>query len=482
MSATREARVVVIGAGVGGLGVAQALIQRLADPEAVVVLEGSPRPGGLIQSVAAEGYRVEWAANGFLDNAPLTLDLVHALGLDAELQPASAEARHRFLWRGGRLHPLATSPLGFMRSSVLSLGGRLRVALEPFARPAPPGDESVHAFAARRIGPEAARILVDAMVSGIFAGDSNKLSLASSFPLLKQLETGHGSLVRGMLARMREARHAPAAGGPKAEVEAGPSGTLTSFRQGMETLTHALASRVPQLEVATPVKSIAARSSGGLRVVTLMGETIETPVVVVATPPHAASALLADLDREVAAELAAIREAPLAVVATGYRAADLPAPLAGFGFLVPRGEGLRMLGCLWDSSIFPGRAPEGRVLMRTMIGGAHDPEAATLDPGELLAITRRELGTVLGIQAEPDFVRVIRHAHGIPQYEIGHGERLQRIDARLALHPGLHLAGFGYRGVAVNRVLEDAAALAERLVRTLSDDAAGAQRTITSFR
>ncbi len=252
----------------------------------------------------------------------------------------------------------------------------------------------------------------------------------------------------------------------------------------METLLRALAAGVSRLEVATPVKSLEARPGGGFRIVTLIGETIESPVVVVATPPGAAAALLAGLDRELAGELGGIDEAPIAVVATGYRAADLRAPLAGFGFLVPRGEGLRMLGSLWDSSIFPGRAPAGRVLLRTMVGGAHDREAVALEPDTLLAITRRELGIVLGLEAEPEFVRVIRHAHGIPQYELGHGERLQRIDARLAAHPGLHLAGFGYRGVAVNRVLEDATALAERLAAAVSATAAGAgaQRTITSFR
>jgi len=478
MSLAREARVAVIGAGVGGLAVAEALNRRLADPEAALVLEASPRAGGLIQSAAAEGYRVEWAANGFLDNAPGTLDLVHELDLDAEVLPASAESSRRFLWRGGRLHSLATSPVSFLKSSVLSPGGRLRVALEPFAPPAPAGDESIHAFAARRIGPEAARILVDAMVSGIFAGDSKKLSVASCLPLLKLLETEHGGLVRGMLARMRAARRA----GGEVRASAGPGGTLTSFRQGMEVLPHALATRVPRLELGTPVTRLEPRPGGGFRLTTITGEQIESPVVVIATPPGAAAPLLAELDGELATELAGIRTAPIAVIATGYRAADLSAPLAGFGFLVPRGEGLRMLGCLWDSAIFPGRAPAGHVLLRTMIGGAHDPEAAALDPNELLAIARRELSIVLGIGAEPDFVRVIRHAHGIPQYELGHGERLRRIDARLALHPGLQLAGFGYRGVAVNRVLEDATALAERLTSALSGSATGAQRTITSFR
>ena len=196
----------------------------------------------------------------------------------------------------------------------------------------------------------------------------------------------------------------------------------------------------------------------------LTGETFDAPALVVAVPPWAAAELLGPLDPELGRELAAIPSAPIAVVATGFAASNLPRALDGFGFLVPRGQGLRILGTLWDSSIFPGRAPAGRVLLRTMIGGAHDPEIVRLSPAAILAIVRSELQAVLGIEVEPDFVRVICHSHGIPQYVPGHGPRLARIEARLALHPGLELAGFGYRGVAVNRVLEDAAALAARLV------------------
>jgi oxygen-dependent protoporphyrinogen oxidase len=207
---------------------------------------------------------------------------------------------------------------------------------------------------------------------------------------------------------------------------------------------------------------VAARA-GGYRVETLTGEVLESPELVVAVPPWAAAEILRPLDAGLAYELATIPAAPIAVVATGFSAADLPRPLDGFGFLVPRGEGLRVLGCLWDSSIFRFRAAEGRVLLRTMIGGAHDPAVVALEPDAILAIVRAELRQVLGITAEPDFVRVIRHSHGIPQYVPGHARRLERIANRLAVHRGLHLAGFGYRGVAVNRVLEDANALAERI-------------------
>jgi oxygen-dependent protoporphyrinogen oxidase len=222
-----------------------------------------------------------------------------------------------------------------------------------------------------------------------------------------------------------------------------------------------------QIRLATAAVRLERRggSSGGYRIRTAGGESIEAGALVLALPPRAAADLLRPLDSALGDALAAIPSAPIAVVATGYSADSLPAPLDGFGFLVPRGEGLRMLGCLWDSSIFRFRAPVGKVLLRTLIGGAHDREAVHLDDGEILDLVRRELAQVLGLAAEPDLVRVIRHQNGIPQYVPGHEERLVHIDTGLATRlPGLHLAGCGYRGVAVHRVIEDALAVARRAV------------------
>jgi oxygen-dependent protoporphyrinogen oxidase len=268
-----------------------------------------------------------------------------------------------------------------------------------------------------------------------------------------------------MIAKQRATRRRRQAGGSASTVDAGPGGNLTSFRDGMETLPQALAATIPELSLATPISAIERRTGegGGYRLRTSGGDTIDTSRIVIATAPWVAAQLLGALDSTLADELAAISASPIAVVATGFATDTLPRPLDGFGFLVPRGQGLRMLGCLWDSSIFRFRAPVGKVLMRTMIGGAHDPEAALLEPNELLAITRRELAQVLGITAEPDLVRVIQHRRGIPQYPLGHGDRLRRIHARLDRLPGIHITGWGYRGIAVNRVIEDAVAVARQV-------------------
>jgi oxygen-dependent protoporphyrinogen oxidase len=478
----RPPRVVVIGAGIGGLACAHTIRELAGDALEVVVLEAASRPGGLIRSELHDGYRIEWATNGFLDNAPRTLALVQRLGLGPELEPSSATAAKRFILRGGRMHLLPVRPQDFMRSPLLSLRGRLRVALEPFARPAPAGiDETVHAFAARRIGDEAARILVDAMVSGVFAGDPRTISVASAFPLLVQLEAEHGGLIRGMLAKQRAARRDRRAGRPAAAVGAGPGGRLTSFRDGMETLPRRLAERLGTVvRYDTPVRAMrpatddVARGAPRFRL-ELDGEreAVAADGVVVAVPAWTATRLVETLDAPLASELAAIHGAPLVVVALGFDAARLGSPPDGFGFLVPSGEGLAILGCLWDSSIFRFRAAPGRVLMRVMAGGARRPDLVELDDATLVDLVRRDLRRSMGLDVAPELLKVIRHRHGIAQYPPGHGARLARIDTRLAAHPGLELTGFSYRGIAVNRVIEDAEAVARRVVARLAAGAAG---------
>jgi protoporphyrinogen/coproporphyrinogen III oxidase len=249
-------RVLVVGGGVAGLAAALGVRDRaaaLGTGVEVRVLEAGERPGGNLRTLHEDGFTVEWGPNGFLDNAPATLALVGRLGLEPELQPADALAARRFLFRRGRLHELRAAPLAFFASPLLSLGGRLRLLGEPWTRPKPEGhDETVHEFAARHLGEEAATVLVGAMVSGVFAGDARSLSLASAFPKMAEMDAEHGSLVRAMLAKARarraarrrlaelrargeEAPELERAGGP-----AGPGGTLTSFRRGIETLVDGL--------------------------------------------------------------------------------------------------------------------------------------------------------------------------------------------------------------------------------------------------
>lgn len=451
--------VVVIGAGIAGLSCADEILRR--DPlGSLLVIEAQDRIGGNIRTSREEGFTFEWGVNGFLDSVPETLELVDRIGLTGELLPAGDSAGKRYIYREGRLREIPLHPLRFFGSGLLSLGGRLRILGEPFAAAGKEEDESVFSFAARRIGREAAEILVDSMVSGVYGGNARRLSLAATFPKMAEMEQEHGGLVRALMARRREARkHKRSGGGP-----AGPAGTLTSFRGGMEILTRSLGERLgrTRLRLGAPVREVVRRGAGYRITCDGQSGSIETERLVVAVPARAAAECLRALDPAIGEPLREIETASIAVVALGYRTADLAEEPRGFGFLAPRGQGLRILGCLWDSSVFAERAPAGWTLLRVMIGGAHDPEAVSLDGDALLAIALRDLRVSMKIEAEPSVVRVFRHPLGIPQYTIGHPARLRVIDARVAENPGLALVGNSYRGIAVNSCVKEAAELGDR--------------------
>jgi oxygen-dependent protoporphyrinogen oxidase len=452
-------RVVVVGGGISGLAVAFEILERserVPGGVEVVCLEAATRPGGNIQTDREDGYTCEWGPNGFLDNVPATLDLVRRLGMERRLLPSDAAAAKRFLFRKGRLRQLPSGAAAFLTSDVLSWPGKLRVLLEPF-QPGPKAgqDESVLEFAARRIGREAATVLVDAMVSGIYAGNAANLSLRATFPKMWAMEAEHGSLTRAMLAR-RGARSG-AGGGP-----AGPGGRLTSFLDGLQELTDGLALALgPALRLESPVEAISDMGVRGFRVHLREGAPIDAAAVVLACPSWAASGMVAATDRELARLLDAIPSAALAVVHLGFDAAEIGGKPDGFGFLIPRGEAPRILGTLWSSSIFGFRAPEGRALLTCMVGGAHDPEAVTLSDAALVDLVRRDLGLTMAVTATPKFVKVFRHPRGIPQYSIGHPDRIDAIGRRLEAHPGLLIAGNSYRGISVNACAEEAPRVAE---------------------
>ena len=449
-------RVVVVGGGVAGLATAFEL--RSADPGGteVTVLEAASRTGGNLETDQSSGFICEHGPNGFLDNAPDTLDLVRRLNLTGRLLPSDDAARRRFLYRGGRLHRLPENPAAFLGSRVLSLPGRLRVLWEPFARARPEGDETIDAFAARRIGTEAAGVLVDSMVSGVFGGDARTLSLRASFPKMWEMETAHGSLVRAMLARRGQR--------PGESSSVTPRGRLTSFAGGVQDLVDALTTSLsPGVRTNTRVTSLARRGECW-QVALSNGEQLEADVVVLAGGAAPAAAIVAGLDASLAATLAAIPSAPLAVVALGFDRRTLDHPLDGFGFLVPRGEQLPLLGALWDSSIFPNRAPEGFALVRVMLGGARDPERVANADDRLVAAARDGLATTMGLRAAPVWTRVVRYPIGIPQYTVGHLERVAAIDASLARLPGLFVTGNSFRGVSINACVTDAKAVAARVV------------------
>jgi protoporphyrinogen/coproporphyrinogen III oxidase len=469
-------RIVVVGAGIAGLSIAWA-IQRRAPEVDVVVLERSPRAGGNIRTEHIDGYVCESGPNGFLDSAPATIALVRELGLSSRLLPSNDQARRRYIFRRGRLSEVPASPGAFLKSPLLSPRGKLRLVLEPFATARRDDDESIIDFATRRIGSEAAAVFVDPMVSGVYAGDAAALSLKACFPKMRQIEDDHGGLVRGLIATRRSRKRTDTAGAP--------AGRLTSFTGGMsdliDALTRALGSVVHTSTAVTSIErnrtpSLSPNRSPGraYRVSTSQG-TLDADAVVLSGAAAESAAIVRELDRPVSALVDGIPTSPLAVVCLGYDEAAIRSVsrLDGFGFLVPRDEGIRILGALWESSIYQRRAPAGRVLIRVMIGGARDPDAVTLCDTELRRIVRSDLTRTMNVSAVPEFVRVTRHTRGIPQYVRGHQGRMQRIDALLKAHHGLFLAGNSYRGVSINACVADASAVAETALRAIAHSSSG---------
>ena len=463
-------RIVIVGAGLSGLCTAHYLVDRLSEAgkEAeILLLESDGVPGGKMRTIRQDGFRMEWGPNGFLTNKPYGMELVKDLGIEGRLARSSDLARKRFIFSGGMLHRLPETPPAFFRSRLLTLPGRLRICWEPFAQGPPPGvDESLGDFARRRLGPEALEKLIDPMVTGIFAGDPDGMSLRSCFPVIHDLERKYGGLVRGMLGVRKEKRKRGVAG----EMSAGPGGVLMSFDEGVQALADTLAGRLADgLHRNVTVDRIGRQEGAYILSMTAdeRREEMAADVVVVATPAYAAARMLAPLDGELCEALDAIPYSPVTVAALGYEKATLGNPLDGFGFLIPRGERRKILGALWDSSVFPDRAPEGKALIRVMVGGVRAPDLAALPEEELLAVARMELRDIMGIAAEPVLARTFFHDRGIPQYLVGHGRILERIDGRLGRFPGLHLNSNAYRGIALNDCVLQSRLAAERIAKAV---------------
>jgi len=433
--------VTIVGAGVAGLSCACALLdaaEKAGDTLELTVLEASAWPGGHVRTHDVDGFAIEQGPNGFLAREPDVLDRIERLGLTPRLVEASREARRRFILREGRLRQVPDGPRTLLTSGALSWRGALRLLGEPWAAGPPADEETVYQFAARRIGHEAAEILVDTAVSGISAGDSHELSVAAQFPMMVDMEREHGGLVRAMLARRSRG--------------AGSS-RLVSFDRGLGVLARAMAERLgTRLRTSTRVVSVAPDATGW-RVTTIDGATQRSDHLVLATAARVSAALVRGFAADLSAALASIPYSGLAVVALGVRAVDLSRPLDGYGYLVPRREDLATLGVLWESSIFPNRAPDGHALLRVFLGGARRPEVAAWDEATLVETARRELDAVLGLRGPVVVSRVFRWPEAIAQYTVGHRSRRDAIAGGLARHPGLQVCGTSYDGVSFNHAV-----------------------------
>jgi oxygen-dependent protoporphyrinogen oxidase len=436
----RPARTIVVGAGMSGLVRARALAERGED---VLLLETSGRPGGAVRTERKDGFLLELGPNT-VRPTPELWSLVGALGLRDEALLADPRLPRYVDW-GGKLHALPMSPGALARTPLLSARGKLRLLAEPFARRGGDSEESVHAFFARRLGSEVADRFIEPFVGGIFAGSSRALSISAAFPSLARWDHDHGSLLRGALAERRKTPRDRSV----------PRGLL-SFRDGLETLPKALAASLgSRLQTETRVEAVAPLPGGRWKLSTSRGDR-EADRVVLAAPAWEAARLAGSFASEAADALAGIPHPFLAVVHVSVSLASLPGPLHGFGHLVVPQEERRILGAVWSSSLFSGRAPDGQALVTVFLGGTRDPEAAALSDGGLTAIAAREIAATLGAREEPRPLSITRYSRSIPQYVSGHLTRMDALARAESRWPGLVFLGNYRGGISVGDIVKQA--------------------------
>jgi oxygen-dependent protoporphyrinogen oxidase len=454
--------VIVVGGGLTGLTVAFRLKQLMPDV-VVAVLEPNRRPGGNIRTEEHDGFRVECGPNGYLDRTPAVPNLVRDLGLvDRSVAASEGSRKNRYVFLRGRLQKLPGGPFGLLTTSLLSLRGKWQLLTEPWRKTPPPeAEESVAQFVTRRAGKETADVFADALVTGIHGGDPALLSVAAAFPRLPITEREAGSIVRGF---MRAAKRRKQDARSRGEPPPGPM-RMWSFRAGLQVLVDQLANKLGEtVKCGQSARALSQSASGSpWKVYGENGQVWSADAVVLACPAFEQAAIVHELNPALADELAAIPYNRIAVVALGYRQGDCPAGLDGFGYIAPQNTRRDVLGVQWCSSIFPDRAPAGFVLWRALCGGVHRGEQIDWTDDRLARAVHAEIRLAMGVKGEPVFRHIVRWPRAIPQYVLGHTERISRIDALAARHAGLFLTGNAYRGVAMGDCVEQGGSTAARV-------------------
>lgn len=446
-------RVVIIGGGIAGLAAAYRL-QTLAREQSLALkltlIERDTRLGGKIITERIDDFVVEGGPDSFLAYKPWGVALCKELGIFEQLHGTNQEQRKTYVMRKGKLHRLPEGLTGMIptafkpmaTTSLISPLGKVRMALD-FALPPhrENSDESLGAFISRRLGREVYDWLIEPLMGGIYAGDASQLSLAATFPQLRQLELEHGGLIRGMLKRRKNMPKQPAKGSRSA---------FLSPRTGLTALVEALTGQLGDATLMTGigVDSIEPAETGYTLNLS-NGDIWQTDAVILATPAYATANMVQEFDPKLAETLAAIPYVSTATISVAYPLAAVPRPLDGYGYVIPRAEGRDLLACTWTSTKFPHRAPQDYALIRVFAGRAGQQAALQSSDDHLLQLVRAELARTLGITAAPDFHRIFRWPKAMPQYTLGHLERLAQIDRRLAQHSGLYVAGAAYRGIGI---------------------------------
>jgi protoporphyrinogen/coproporphyrinogen III oxidase len=452
---------VIIGAGISGLVTAHRLKKMGRDP---LLIESGDRVGGAIQSHEVEGFLIECGPNS-LRGSHEFLDLVEELNLTGELIAADPRAP-AYIYADGKLQAAPMNPPALIKTKLISNAAKLRLLREPFVKARRDGgEESIASFVRRRLGNEILERMVAPFLSGVYAGDPEQLSVQACFPKLAEFEAEAGGILRGAIRAAKQSRK----GESKPKRSLRPY-RLCSFRHGLSALPEAL-SRAIGDRLLTGARIINIESAGGFEItVEHRGEirTIKSPTLVVSTPAYVTAHLLGAVTPEIATLVAEIPYVSIASVPIAYRDNQVYCELDGFGFLAPRGEGLRTLGSIWNSSLFTDRAPEGWVCLTNFIGGATDPEAIKLGDEELIRIVHDDLNKVLGISGGPRRLPITRYERAIPQYTLGHAARVERIEAALRGVPGLWIAGNYLRGISLGDCIKNADRVAVEIALSIN--------------
>ncbi len=435
---------VVVGAGISGLCTAYWLREA---GYSVTVLEKEGEPGGTMKTVKEGDWLIETGPNSALETTPLLGELFTGVGILPKRRYAGEESSNRYIVRSGRLYPLPMSPLAFLRSNLWSVGGKLRLFGEPFGGRARK-EESVAEFVCRRLGKEFLDYAINPFVAGVYAGNPETLSVEHAFPKLHALERTYGGLLVGAI-RSRKER--------KARKETAKNAArLFSFDEGMQVLPLALAGTLGRsVRYNTHVEQIIPQRAGASPIYTIrythdgVRATLEARNVILSAPAYATADIIRDIDPGMAQTLGSVYYPPVAEIFLGYRESDIGCRLDGFGFLVPGVEQRRILGCIWSSVIFPGRAPAGHAALTVFVGGARQPELAALDDGELLGLVRKDLGDLMNVRGVPVISKIIRWRRAIPQYTLGYGKTLQAIDRFEQNFRGAYICSNYRKGIAV---------------------------------
>jgi len=468
-------RIVVIGGGMAGLAAAEEIVGLApAAPVEMTLIEAAGGVGGVLSTVRRDGWLIERSADNFLAARPEAVQLVERLGLQHELVGVDPRVRRALVWHEGRAVPvpqgfrlLAPGRIGsILTTPLLSRVGRLRLLAERFVPPrSMQGDESLESFVVRRLGREAFERLVQPLAAGIWTADPARLSMAAACGEFLAMEREQGSLWAGEWRRAR-AGAAPSAAGAR-------YGQFLTLASGMQSLPERLAERLRDRGVRfidAAVSGIERLPGAGWRIsfAATAGSdaAIDADAVVLAVPAPVAGRLLASVEPALAADLQGIEYAGSAVISLGFARTDVAHPLDAAGMVIPRRAKRRILAVSFSSSKFPGRAPEGSVLLRVFAGGAVDPDVVRLGDAALEAIARAEVAELLGARGTPRIVQVDRWHGAMPQYHVGHVERVARIMAQAEAIRGLGLAGAAYTGVGIPQVIASGQAAARQACRS----------------